>query len=105
MHPKNSKPSLVTQLPVLRPVDFGACALDAYQLFRIRDDAPLLDGLEMAKSLAEGVHQLSLKVAEEVNKNGVAQVSELRALGFLADAIATLTFSAHLAILKAGDDQ
>lgn len=104
-HPENSKSQTTAQLPALTPIDFGACEPGLCHLFRIRDEASMAHGLELAQALVEGMYQLSSKVADSINSFDDAKRSEVRALAFLAETIAALTCGARLAIIKAGGDQ
>ncbi|WP_438307270.1 hypothetical protein ACIZ1P_14440 [Pseudomonas guariconensis] len=100
MHPKNNTTPSPVQLPLLRPMDFGSKELEGDAVFRIIDDVGLMDGLDLAVSLTEGVHQLAHRLALAANMGETARTNELRALAFLADAANTLNRSAQVALEK-----
>lgn len=105
MHPENSKTKTAAQLPALTPIAFGSCEPDTPHLFSIRDEASLDHGPELAAALSEGIYQLSSRVADDVNCNDPVNRNELRALAFLAETVASLTFGARIALVKAGGAQ
>lgn len=99
-HPKNSKTPLAAQLPLLRPMDFGAHEFEGDAVFRINADVNFMDGLTLAAGLTEGIHQLTHRLALAASLGEDIRVNELRALAFLADAANTLNRSAQVALEK-----
>lgn len=99
-HPKNTTTPSPAQLPLLRPMDFGSKELEGDAVFRIIDDAALIDGLSLAVSLTEGIHQLAHRLELAANMGEHIHTNELRALAVLADAANTLNRSAQVALEK-----
>ncbi|WP_236192506.1 MULTISPECIES: hypothetical protein [Pseudomonas] len=100
MHPENTTAPSPAQLPLLRPMDFGSKEFERDSVFRIIGDAGLMDGLSLAVSLTEGIHQLAHRLELAANMGEHIRTNELRALAFLADAANTLNRSAQVALEK-----
>lgn len=100
MHPKNTTAPSPAQLPKLSSMAFGSHELEGETVFHIESDTSLLDGLEIAVSLTEGIHQLTHRLVLAANMGETVRTNELRALAFLADAANTLNRSAQVALEK-----
>lgn len=99
-HPKNNTTPIEVQLPKLRSMAFGSYELEGEAVFHIENGTGLLDGLEIAVSLTEGIHQLTHRLVLAANMGDTVRTNELRALAFLADAANTLNRSAQVALEK-----
>lgn len=100
--PENSKNPLLAQLPNLRPMGFGCVDLEGEAIFRVDTDTALMDGLDLAVSLTEGIHQIAHRLALAANMGEMVRVNELRALAFLADAANTINRSSQVALEQLG---
>ncbi|MCO7519414.1 MULTISPECIES: hypothetical protein [unclassified Pseudomonas] len=96
--PENSKNPLLAQLPSLRPMGFGCVDLEGEAIFRVDPDTALMDGLDLAVSLTEAIHQIAHRLALAANMGEMVRVNELRALAFLADAANTINRSSQVAL-------
>lgn len=100
MKTENTTAPSPAQLPKLRSMAFGGYELEGEAVFHIENDTSLLDGLEIAVSLTEGIHQLTHRLVLAANMGETVRTNELRALAFLADAANTLNRSAQVALEK-----
>lgn len=105
MHPKNSTAQQTVQLPKLTPFSFGP---EYIAMFSIQEGADLVQGLAVAADLADGISQLCGRLRDSINDGETAYCAEIRALGFLGDAVSALTRSAQVSLKRtseAGGDQ
>lgn len=96
-HPKNTTTTLSAQLPKLSPISFGP---EYDPIFSIGSDVDLVQGLDIAADLGNGVSQLCGRLDSAINEGEVVLCSEVRAIGFLADVISALTRSAQISLKK-----
>ncbi|WP_223616437.1 hypothetical protein [Pseudomonas sp. BF-B-30] len=92
------------QQPKLRPCAFGTGYAN---LFKVHEDGDLMEAMQLAADLAEGISQLCGRLDEAINNDGVAYCAEVRALGFLGNVVETLVRSSIYGLklsLKAGGE-
>ena len=74
----------------LRPCAFGT----AYSnLFKVHENGDLIEAIQVAADLAEGISQLCGRLDESINNGGIALCAEVRALGFLGNVVEALVRS------------
>jgi hypothetical protein len=94
-HLKNTTAPSEAQLPQLGSYAFGGSSAT---LFTINEDQDLLEGLQVASDLSEGIRQLCDRLDQCINEGEIMYCAEIRALGFLGDVVGVLTRSAHRAL-------
>ena len=105
MHLKNSTAQVKSQLLKLTPFSFGP---EYIGLFCIPEGGDLVQGLAVAADLADGISQLCERLRGSINDGDIANCAEIRALGFLGDAVSALVRSAQNGIenvVEVGGDQ
>ncbi|MNB96698.1 hypothetical protein D3C76_1009020 [compost metagenome] len=78
------------QQPKLRPCAFGTVYAN---LFKVHEDGDLMEAMQLAADLAEGISQLCGRLDESINNDGIALCAEVRTLGFLGNVVETLVRS------------
>lgn len=105
-HPKSTTTTSPAQLPSLNQMEFGDPELTGVRFFSVSEGVGLLDGLTLSADIADGVHQLAARLAASINDGDTAYLSEVRALGLLAEISAALTRAGQYALQRAqGADQ
>jgi len=100
MHPKNSITNAPLQLPTLGAMQFGDYST---LLFQVQDGGSVVEGLELASDLADGISQLCGRLCAEINNGEIAYCAEVRALAFLSDTVGALTRSARRSLERAAE--
>lgn len=97
---ENSTTNRPLQLPTLGVIQFGD---NRTLLFQVRDGGSVIEGLELASELADGVAQLCSRLYAEINNGEDAGTAEIKALGFLSDTVGALTRSARRSLEQAAE--
>lgn len=82
-------------LPTTGPMNFGG---SSFMLFRVERGTCISEALDLGADLADGVSQLCGRLHDCINNGEIAYCAEIRALGFLGDAIGALNRSARIAL-------
>lgn len=99
-HPKNTTAVTPLQLPTLGVTQFGDYSTP---LFQVKDGGSVVEGLELASDLADGISQLCGRLCAEINNGEIAYCAEVRALAFLSDTVGALTRSARRSLERAAE--
>ena len=106
MHPKNSITPDVTQHPTLSSMVFGDPMMEyTSPLFCVVEGGNLIDGLNAAAHLADGMTQLHMRLHASINDGEIAYCAEVRALAFISEAVCALTRSASRGLQAAAEGE
>lgn len=76
------------------------------ELLSVRAGVPAVEALQLARSLASGVHQILGHLSDVVNYgDNLGYMDELLAIGFLSDTVASLVFSVERELEAQGGEQ
>jgi len=98
-HPENTKAPTEAQLPGMTRLTFGAPGFD---LLSTVEGGNIIEALDIAADLADGIQQICIRFAESVNEGEVVYLAELRSVAMLAEVASAFVRASERGLRRTG---